>query len=97
MNVMKRLVVILGMVVALVAFMTPGRARASAVLDFGTGLAGVGGNVTLLAGGNMSGTDIPIDVFIRIGLISVQNIDMTGGFLRIKVRGINCSYQFKII
>ena len=63
---MKRLMVIFGLVVGLVGFMTIGSAQAVAVLDFGTGLAGSGGSI-VSSGGNYSGSDIPVDSLIVTG------------------------------
>jgi hypothetical protein len=63
---MKKLVVIFGMVVALVGFMTVGSVLATVVIDFGTGNAGSGGTITI-AGSNSSGADIPVETMTVSG------------------------------
>ena len=51
--------VLAGLVAALM-MLAPKAADAAIVIDFGTGLAPAGGTFTLLAGGNASGTGIPV-------------------------------------
>jgi hypothetical protein len=69
----------LGIGVMALLFATP--ARAAAVIDFGTGDAGVGGTFTLTGGGNATGAGIPIDALTVIntpGCPSGCVYDVTG-------------------
>ena len=75
---MKRLILVALMAAALAV--TPKAAEAAIVIDFGTGLAPAGGTYTLLAGGNASGTDIPVGslVYDFNGATSVYQTSGTG-------------------
>lgn len=54
-------------------------ADAAVIIDFQTGLTGVGGTYTLLGGGDASGTDIPIGAMTISGLGSADGVyDTTG-------------------
>lgn len=48
-------------------------------IDFGTGLSGAGGTVTLYADGNLSGTNIPIGSLTAVGLPANDGVYVVGG------------------
>lgn len=75
---MKRLILVALMAAAL--SVTPKAAEAAIVIDFGTGLAAAGGTYTLLAGGNASGSDIPVGalVFDNNGATTAYQTSGTG-------------------
>ena len=70
---------------ALAAFAGP--AYGALVLDFGTGLAGVGGTYTLLSGGNATGSGIPIGALTVSGDPGFNGVYMVNnGFLSFDTR-----------
>ena len=62
---MRKVLIVVGCLVTALALAPP--AQAVPVIDFGTGLAGNGGFLTLFADGSVSGTDI------RIGSVTTMN------------------------
>ena len=77
----KRSIVVLGAAAVLSAFASP--AKAATVIDFGTGLAGTGGVYTLLAGGNASGSNIPI------GVVNIANAPINNGVFVVTSGALN--------
>jgi hypothetical protein len=56
-------------------------ALAIPVLDFGTGSAGVGGLLTMLAGPNATGAGVPLDTLIVSGAPGAGVYDLSGAFV----------------